>query len=260
MSRISDSVAMLENVKRLTPRILVGVSGGKDSLVSLALACDVFGSDNVVGYFKQLVVGVECEQAPVRLAAARHKVEIITVPHEHLSQLLRRSICRPYVNGAENIRPLKQIDIERYVRAKTKIDWCLYGHREVESLVRLAMLRKIQGLDVKGRRVYAIWQWKNKEIFAFLKARGIPVPVPLAQKYAGQSSGVGLEPFAMAWLKKNHPCDYALYEKMFPYVEALIMRHGAASTEVTKKPRKVKAKKSGENGPLPDGQGDGVLG
>lgn len=236
---------MLEDVKRLSPRILVGLSG-KDSIVTAALACDVFGRDNVVCFFKQLVVGVQCEIAPVQLAANRLGVELLVVQHEQMSQLLRRSICRPYVVGAENIRVLKQVDVENYVRVKTKISWCGYGHREVESLVRLAMLRRIQGFDLKGRRAYAIWKWKTPEVFAFMKVRGLPIPTPLAQKYAGQSGGIGLDPFSMSWLKTHHPSDYALYERVFPYVGALVFRHGNATTEATKKPRKVKANGEGK--------------
>lgn len=53
------------------PRILVAVSGGKDSLATLDVCIRHFGRENVTGFLMELVPGLECEWRSIRAVERR---------------------------------------------------------------------------------------------------------------------------------------------------------------------------------------------
>lgn len=233
---IAAAKKMLEGIG---PRVIVGLSGGKDSLVTLDLCVQTFGASNVHAFFMRLVDGLRCEQAPIRSAVARYNgLTLHVVPHWALSHMYRRSYLRPYVHGAEFIPALKQVDVENDLRRKTGIEWVAYGHRAVESLVRNAMLKRggMNGNDTKGRRIYPIWDWKTPDVYAYLRQNKIPVPKPLASRYAGQSGGVELSPKTLGWIKEHYPDDFVKICEVFPFAPTLLMReamHGDSGRQDT---------------------------
>jgi len=209
-------------------RLIVGLSGGKDSLVTLDLACRAAGaeaSERVLPFFMFLVRGLRCVEAGIEAAAARHRVRVVYFPHWILDRHLAGANLMPHPlwrAQRQSRAPLGINDIERAARAKIGAEaFIAYGHRMDESLPRRGMLKGRAGYLEKERRVYPLWNWSSKDVFAYLRARRIPLPVQLGK---GDVSGVDLTLPAMSVLKEHYPDDYARVREVFPYVDALFVR------------------------------------
>lgn len=72
---------------RLTDSVIVGFSGGKDSIVCLDLCMRYF--QNVKPYFMYLVPGLEFQEDMLRRYEARYGVEITRLPHFECSNFLK---------------------------------------------------------------------------------------------------------------------------------------------------------------------------
>ena len=92
-----------------------------------------------------------------------------------------------------------------------------------DSLERNAYLKRIKGVDHKGRRVYPIWTWNRKsDVYGYLHARKIPVPKIIGGGTV--NGGVTLDAKVLRELRDHHPGDYAKVLKAFPYAGALVYR------------------------------------
>lgn len=200
--------------------VLVGLSGGKDSSVVLDLAAGVF--ERVEAFYMYLVDGLECVETPLHALAARYGVKLHKVPHFDLARYLKYGVYTPPRNGgAHRIRDLRYADVEALAKARAGITWTALGHRASDSLERNAMLKRLAGLDPKARRVYPIWSWKPRDVYAYLRQRRIPVPPQLV---AGTTDGINLYPETLRVLKARYPADYRRVLEVFPYAEAAIVR------------------------------------
>jgi len=204
-------------------KILVGLSGGKDSLTTLdlVLASGLFA--RVEAFFMYFVRGLRCVEAPVELAQRRHPGLVIHhVPHYALANALRGGLFRPHLNATADWRTTSIKDVEEQLRKKTGIEWLAYGHRMDESSQRRGMLKAIDGVDRNRRQVYPICDWHNKDVFAYLRMRHIPMPSTLGAM--GTNSGMDLRASTLAWMAENHPDDYARVLEVFPYAGAQLAR------------------------------------
>lgn len=208
--------------KQVTPRVAVMVSGGKDSLCTLDVCVRAFGAKNVVGVLMYLVKDLDVEWRHARRLEKRYGIRIVGVPHWDLSRLLKNCIFRPYVVGSENIRQLKQTDVENYIRKQLDVEWVAWGNRAADSVVRNAYLKRIGGVDVKQRRFYPIWTWKKPDVYGYLHGRKLPVPSITGGKV--QMGGVSLDPECLQWLRANEPSDFRKILDVFPFAEAAVIK------------------------------------
>lgn len=202
-------------------RVLVALSGGKDSLVSLDLCVKEFGAKNVVAWFMYFVPGLAIAEAPVRAAAARHGIELLTIPHWDLPRMFKFAVLRKHIRGTGDWRDVRLADVELLVRARTGIDWIVYGHRADESLERRGMIKACDGCDEKRRRVYPLRWWKGADSYAYLRMNRIPVPSTLG---GFRNSGIDVSPECLHYLREHHPADYRKICNFFPFAEAALAR------------------------------------
>ncbi len=220
MSKEEDHV--LDQLWDLGARnVLVAFSGGKDSLVTLDLCIKRFGKKNVVGFFWYLVKGLECEERFLRFGERRYGIKVIRTPSHNLIRALRHGVyCRPY-RRAGGFPAMTQGDAELYIRNKTGIDWIAWGHRVSDSIARMAMLKKVSGIDVKYRHVYPVWDWKSQQIYAYMRLAKIPLPDLID---GNRSGGVSLSKGSIEYLRAHHPRDLARLLRVFPFAEALLLK------------------------------------
>lgn len=235
MNRYATANALIGRAKAAgAARAIVALSGGKDSLVCLDLAVKSFGAAHVVAFFMYLVPGLAVEETPVRAAARRYGIELLTVPHWDLERMLSNAVLRPHILGIEHWRQLKLKDIELLVRKRSGLDWIVYGHRMDESPERRGMLRSFDGVDVTRKRVYPLMHWKGVDSYAYLRMNRIPVPSMLG---GGRNAGVELTPESLHYLRAEHPEDYARILRFFPGAGAVLARAGTHGIPLTARER-----------------------
>jgi hypothetical protein len=215
----------LERAKRAAQlsggSLLVGVSGGKDSLCTLDVCVRSGAFQRIELFAMYLVPGLECFEGPVRRVADRYKLPVHFVPHWDLARLIKHAVLRPHVLGAKDIRLQKVRDVERALTMRTGIDFFAYGERAADSVVRRIYTSEHDGVHPYWRRLWPIWDWCKPHIKAYLKARRLPVPEQFGKRKA---TGISLSAVSLALVRKYHPNDFRKILEVFPYAETQVIR------------------------------------
>jgi phosphoadenosine phosphosulfate reductase len=82
----------IKTARCISDNVIVGFSGGKDSICALDLCCRYFGT--VHAYFMYLVPGLSFQEAQLRWYEQRHNLKIHRVPHPMLSSWLKWGVFR----------------------------------------------------------------------------------------------------------------------------------------------------------------------
>lgn len=172
----------------------------------------------VVPFFMFIAPGLPMFERHFERVRAAYGVEVIQTAHPTVSVALKRGLyCKPRWSGPV----LKQVDVETTIRKRTGIDWIAYGHRASDSIPRNAMLRRCQGFDPKGRRVYPIWDWSMPKVWGYTRARKLPLVPQIGGR---RTSGVGLTVKSIIELHAASREDYEALRRMYPDIEAVVAR------------------------------------
>ncbi len=219
MGLIEDAEGLL--VKTKADSVLVGLSGGKDSIATLDLCVRRF--QRVEAFFMHLVPGLWCEDAMLaRVLKHFPSVKLHRLPHFDLSRYQRENAfgCNPRLR---KVALLSLAQVEAHLRALTGIEWFAYGERSSDGFARRAKLNPIGGFWEKFQRVYPIYRWKERNVYAYIRQRKLPCPT---QKLGGRavSGSVDLHPKSLEWLRDTFPDDYAKLVRVFPLAPAALFR------------------------------------
>lgn len=209
-------LTVVETAKNITDSVLVGFSGGKDSVVTLDLCHKHF--KRVQPYFMYLVPNLEFQEITLRYYEKRYGMEIMRVPHFMLSDFLKAGSFRM---PDESVPTVKTADLYEYLRNKTGIHWIAAGERIADSIVRRAMIKHSSAIDPKRGRIYPIAYWTKAHVLSYLKMHRLPLS--LENKELGFSFR-SLHGKDLAKIKKRFPKDFEKIKKMFPLVEAELKR------------------------------------
>jgi hypothetical protein len=134
---------------------------------------------------------------------------------------MKYGILRNPVNGAEKIRIMAQRDVDRAMTKKTGIYLFATGERASDSFIRRFYTRENDGLRIREHRskVYPIWDWRDADVYAYMKAKRIPSP-PKFGVEGRKTSGICLAPYTCRWLAEKHPKDWAKVLEIFPFAIA----------------------------------------
>lgn len=217
----SPALRVLQALARETDEVLVGFSGGKDSVVLLDLCCSGLFR-RVECYFQYLVPDLAFQQDYMLEIAHKYRVTIHQRPHWMLSRLFRGSFHRPPTPPAAGMRDVSVTESEESLRYDTGIQWIATGDRASESLQRRGMLSVTGGLDRKRLRVYPLAWWPVAEVRAYIAARNLKVS-PESQHLKRSLGFMGPEEYAA--IKRFWPEDYQRLLLRFPFLEAEVFRH-----------------------------------
>lgn len=220
-SKLSESIDACKQASAAAGgNVLVALSGGKDSLAVLDLCKKTF--DHVEAFYLYLVDGLECVERHLFAIAKRYDVKVHKVPHPILAKTLRTSTFMPAWDGTyERAGTVSFSDMEALARKRAGIEWTAYGERVNDSIERRAKIEKVGMVHESTRRVYPIAFWKEREVYAYLQAHKIPLPVRLGN---GKTSGFGLSGEILTFLKREWPADFKRVLEVYPFAEALVYR------------------------------------
>lgn len=206
----------LKTQSRVTDSVIVGFSGGKDSIVTLDLCFRHF--KRVVPFFMYLVPGLEFQEKMLRWYENKYKTEIIRIPHFEVSEFLKYGSFTLYDN---NVDVVGITDTYEYIRQKTGIHWIAAGERCADSIVRNAMIKQSGSIDYKRGRFYPIAYWKKNDVMQYIKLRRLYLSPE--QKKLGFSFR-SLSGNELAVIKERYPNDYKKILRVYPFAGAAVER------------------------------------
>lgn len=206
----------IKTQSKVTDSVIVGFSGGKDSIVCTDLCFRYF--DNVKLFFMYLVPGLEFQEKTLRWYENKYNTEIIRIPHFECSEFLKYG---SFTMADWNVDVVGMNDVYEYLRQQTGIHWIAAGERCADSIVRNAMIKKSGSIDYKRGRFYPLAYWKKSEVLQYIKQKKLYLSPE--QKKLGFSfrSLAGSE---LAVIKEKYPQDYEKILKVYPFAGAGVER------------------------------------
>lgn len=191
-----------------TDGVLVGISCGKDSVVTLDLCARFF--KRVVGFFMYLVKGLSFQEATLRYYEKRYGIEILRIPHFAVSEYLRYGMYSP---PDHSVPIVSTLDTYNYVREQTGIYWIACGERISDSIVRTAMIKHSGSIDDTRGRIYPVAYWTTTQIKDYIAKRRLKLSPET--KLFGRS-WVGPLPRDMYLLKHYYPEEFEKIVEWYP--------------------------------------------
>lgn len=229
LTPLAEAQRILRTIHEKTDDVIVGLSGGKDSLVTLDMCMKEFGATHVSAFFMYFVKDLRCVETTIRWCERHYKIEVHRLPHWCLGLAYKYATYMPHRTGANEWRDMRLVDVEQLARKKTGSEWLAYGHRMADSIERVGMLSKNQGHDEVGRRVYPLWRWNEASVMSYLRARKIPPP-PKLTILKRAMTGVSFQEDALLAIREKFPDDFAKILEVFPYVESKLARYELQKT------------------------------
>lgn len=109
---------------KVTDSVIVGFSGGKDSIITLDLCMRYF--KNVKPFFMYLVPDLSFQEKMLQYYENRYDTEIIRIPHFECSNFLKYG---SFTMADWNVDIVGITDTYEYLRQKTGIHWIAAGER-----------------------------------------------------------------------------------------------------------------------------------
>lgn len=211
---VQETLQILADGARKSDAILVGYSGGKDSLAVLDLCVRSF--KRVECFYMYLIPGLRCIEEMLDYARQRWGVTIHQFPHWVLQKFVTSGVFCNNHYSLDDLPEWKLKDVYNFACIETGIPLIATGAKRADSLWRKRSLSTSAFDDV----IYPIVGWNKFDVVSYLKARAIPLP-----NSSGRSAtGVDLSTPSILWLHDNYPDDFARLCEVFPYAEAVIHR------------------------------------
>lgn len=206
----------IKTQSRVTDRVLVGFSGGKDSIVTLDLCMRYF--KQVQPFFMYLVPDISFQNEMLEWYENKYNCEIIRLPHFEVSSFLRWGSFRD-IDTSVNV--VKTNDLYAYLRDKTGIEWIAAGERIKDSIVRRGMIKGTGSIDYKRKRFFPVAYWSKKEILQYIKAKKLFIPRD--SRVLG-FSWHSLEGRELVKIREHFPDDFEKIEEFYPFAGAAAER------------------------------------
>lgn len=207
----------IKTQSRVTDSVLVGFSGGKDSIVTLDLCMRYF--KKVQPFFMYLVPDISFQNEMLEWYENRYQCEIIRIPHFETSNFLKYGSFR---DPDDQLHIVKTNDAYAYLRQETGIEWIAAGERVKDSIVRRGMIKGTGSIDFKRKRLFHVAYWSKNEILKYIKAKRLRIPRD--SKVLG-FSWHSLEGRELAPIREHFPDDFEKIKAFYPYAEAAVERY-----------------------------------
>lgn len=214
--KLNETLKEMAELAKTHKIVLVGYSGGKDSLATLDLALRFF--DKVIPYHMYLVPHLEVDESRFRYCKQRFNMEVIQVPHFYTVEAWKsETYCDPLAIY-DLIPDLTQRHVYDWLKAETGATLILNGQKKADGLFRRRLIAKTK--DTQNDVYRPLKNWLRWEVLSYLKGRDIEVPA----SSQAENSAVSLAIKEVLWLYDNHRQDYERVKSFFPYIEAIVVR------------------------------------
>lgn len=200
----------------VTDSVIVGFSGGKDSIVTLDLCFKYF--KNVRPYFMYLVPDLEFQEKMLRRYEERYETDIIRIPHFECSNFLKYG---SFTLMDFDVDIVGINDAYAYLRDLTGYYWISAGERCADSIVRNAMIKKSGSIDEKRGRFYPLAYWKKNEVMQYIKQKKLYLSKEQRELGFSFRSLAGSE---LSVIKQMYPNDYEKILQVYPFAGAGVER------------------------------------
>lgn len=219
MSKVEQSIEIIEAISSKTDTAIVFLSLGKDSLVVLDLLSEKF--KRIICVYMYFVRGLEHIERWVKWTKARYPhIEIVQVPHWTLSYILR---CGLYCVPNPKIKAIKLIDVIESVRIKYNAYYVFLGMKKADSMNRRLMLGTYEAGNYENKGlVYPLADWTQKDVLSYMKQKKLPEPVRYSKK---ASNGLGFNIECFLWLQSKFPNDLKKIYETFPMSERILWEY-----------------------------------
>lgn len=206
----------IKTAAKITDSVLVGLSTGKDSIVTYDLCCRYF--KRVHSFFMYLVPDLEFQELALRWYEKQYGNKILRVPHFETSEFYRYGSFRDPDGEVQIVSVREEYN---YLRYKTGTYWIAGGERVSDSIVRRAMIKHSGSIDEKRGRFYPLAEWVKKDVIQYIDHYHLflsPEQKDLGFSFA---SLAGSE---LSVIKQYYPDDYDRILHYFPEADAGVER------------------------------------
>jgi 3'-phosphoadenosine 5'-phosphosulfate sulfotransferase (PAPS reductase)/FAD synthetase len=211
---LPETLKLLAEAREKSPAVLVGYSGGKDSLAVLDLCVRTF--KRVECFHMYVIPGMRCVENMLDFARKRWGVKIHQYPHWVLGKWFKiGAMCNSHY-ALESLPEWKLTDVYNLACADTGITLIAHGAKRADSLWRRRNL-SVQNYD---NVIFPVIGWNKFDITGYLTSHGIPLP-PSSGRSA---TGIDLTTPSVLWLHDNYPDDFRMLCEVFPYAECIVYR------------------------------------
>lgn len=216
--KVKKSIDLLKS-KALISTLLIGLSGGKDSLCLCELV-KMAGITNVKYFNMEFLPDLRIQNELLAYPIIRFNIpedSIIKTPSEHFMKLMHYSAYTWYSPEAvKQYKNISRTDVFKYISREHK-GTIVVGVKKQDGI---QMQRLINGN--KGVAMYPIKDWTLNDVLTFMKLRNIDIP-PLTRKGC---RGVGITPHSsILFIHDYYYDDFLKIEKIFPFVRAIILQY-----------------------------------
>lgn len=221
MSRKRDPFEAIFWLSKLTREVIVGVSGGKDSVATLDLC--VSAGLKVHCYAMYMVPDLSFQVSYRDYLRDRYKLdEFWVIPHPDRAR---------FYNIGEYCLPCPDMPVHTFrdvweaARVRFGCRWIATGEKKNDSLERRAQMSSWGAVQPARSRGFPLCEWSDKMVKDHLAKRGIP----LAPDYEmfGSSLANPMAPEFLRPIKEKYPEDYERIVKDFPMAPAGLLRQEA---------------------------------
>lgn len=224
LAEARSHIAKVAELSGTTP-VIVMLSGGKDSVVTLHLVREQFPAEWVKCVHLGMAKGIRFIENVLDAVCSRYGVAWHWYPHVLAAAYMRDARYRkPNLEQAQTLsKRLVYRDIEAHARKELGAKWVFTGQRKQDSLERRGMIKHWGIVDEQHKRCHPIADWSARNASAYVAHRRLPT-VPWLGSKSRNGFGLDFTPDVLSDLRERYPDDYATLERAYPFIGGIIAR------------------------------------
>lgn len=222
-----SSADVIKRVKQETDTVLVGFSGGKDSIALYLAVKDHFKT--VVPFYREFVPGLQFVQRRLEYYERKLGMHVMRVHSPTFFRLISNLVFQPphRVPSIDllDLPSFTYEDINDLIIADRKLPentFVALGVRQADSLQRRATCKSRGAINWERRSFWPIWDYSNDAVGEIIGKNGIGLGPEY--EYWGTSFD-GLRYFFLNEVRQRYPEDYERILELFPFADMEIMRY-----------------------------------